>query len=88
MLPVPTRPDRETDKAWKEEMPLSELLEENNRRIISLKRRTSTKRVSTEKNHQAVQDFDLWVSDLRSLKDVMRKIEKVRGVLSVERVRG
>ncbi len=45
-------------------------------------------RVSTEKNNQAVQDFDLWVSDLRSLNDVMLKIEKVRGVLSVERVRG
>ncbi len=45
-------------------------------------------RVSTEKNNQAVQDFDLWVSDLRTLNDVMLKIEKVRGVLSVERVRG
>ncbi len=45
-------------------------------------------RISTEKNNQAVQDFDLWVSDLRTLNEVMLKIEKVRGVLSVERVRG
>ena len=45
-------------------------------------------RISTEKNNQAVQEFDLWVSDLRTLKDVMLKIEKVRGVQSVERVRG
>jgi GTP pyrophosphokinase len=45
-------------------------------------------RISTEKNNQAVQEFDLWVSGLRTLKDVMLKIEKVRGVQSVERVRG
>jgi GTP pyrophosphokinase len=45
-------------------------------------------RISTEKNNQAVQEFDLWVSDLRTLNEVMLKIEKVRGVLSVERVRG
>jgi len=44
-------------------------------------------RVSTGQNKQAVQNFDLWVSDLRSLNAVMKRIEKVRGVLSVERVR-
>ena len=44
-------------------------------------------RVSTGQNKQAVQNFDLWVSDLGSLNAVMKRIEKVRGVLSVERVR-
>ncbi len=44
-------------------------------------------RVSTGQNRQAVQNFDLWVSDLRSLNTVMKRIEGVRGVLSVERVR-
>jgi GTP pyrophosphokinase len=35
----------------------------------------------------AVHDFDLWVADLRALNAVMKEIERVRGVLSVERVR-
>jgi (p)ppGpp synthase/HD superfamily hydrolase len=43
--------------------------------------------VSTSSDHQAVHDFDLWVTDLRALNAVMKEIEKVRGVLSVERVR-
>ncbi len=43
-------------------------------------------RVSTHAD-KAVQHFDLWVTDLRSLNAVMKQIEKVRGVLSVERVR-
>jgi (p)ppGpp synthase/HD superfamily hydrolase len=35
----------------------------------------------------AVHDYDLWVADLRALNAVMKEIERVRGVLSVERVR-
>jgi hypothetical protein len=34
-----------------------------------------------------VNEFDLWVADLRALTTVMKEIERVRGVLSVERVR-
>ena len=44
-------------------------------------------RVSTNSDNQAVHNFDLWVNDLRALNSVMKQIEKVRGVLSVERVR-
>ena len=45
-------------------------------------------RVSTNAGDQtAVHEFDLWVTDLRALIGVMKEIERVRGVLSVERVR-
>jgi GTP pyrophosphokinase len=44
-------------------------------------------RVSTTDEKTAVHEFDLWVADLRSLTSVMKVIEKVRGVLTVERVR-
>jgi GTP pyrophosphokinase len=44
-------------------------------------------RVATSDDQTAIHDFDLWVSDLRSLNAVMKEIERVRGVLSVERVR-
>src|SRR5690606_31272002 len=45
-------------------------------------------RVATSDDKTAVHDFDLWVTDLRSLTTVMKEIERVRGVLTVERVRG
>ncbi len=44
-------------------------------------------RVSTNADRQAVHSFDLWVSDVRTLNGVMKQIEKVRGVLSVDRIR-
>ncbi|MEN8182448.1 MAG: bifunctional (p)ppGpp synthetase/guanosine-3',5'-bis(diphosphate) 3'-pyrophosphohydrolase [Myxococcota bacterium] len=44
-------------------------------------------RVNTDSDHKATQTFDLWVNDLRSLKQVMKEIGRIRGVLSVERVR-
>ena len=45
-------------------------------------------RVSTNNADQtAVHEFDLWVTDLRALKAVMKEIERVRGVSGVERVR-
>jgi GTP pyrophosphokinase len=45
-------------------------------------------RVATSDDKTAIHDFDLWVADLRSLNAVMKEIERVRGVQSVERVRG
>ena len=45
-------------------------------------------RVAISDQSKAIHDFDLWVTDLRSLTAVMKEIERVRGVLSVERVRG
>ncbi|MEB2345565.1 MAG: bifunctional (p)ppGpp synthetase/guanosine-3',5'-bis(diphosphate) 3'-pyrophosphohydrolase [Deltaproteobacteria bacterium] len=45
-------------------------------------------RVATSDDRTAIHDFDLWVTDLRSLTTVMKEIERVRGVLTVERVRG
>ncbi|HTR96979.1 MAG TPA: ACT domain-containing protein, partial [Candidatus Acidoferrales bacterium] len=44
--------------------------------------------ISTTDDQTAVHEFDLWVADLRSLNAVMKEIGKVRGVHSVERVRG
>jgi len=45
-------------------------------------------RVATSEDRTAIHDFDLWITDLRSLNTVMKEIERVRGVQSVERVRG
>jgi GTP pyrophosphokinase len=45
-------------------------------------------RVATSDHKTAIHDFDLWVTDLRALNAVMKEIERVRGVQSVERVRG
>ena len=47
-------------------------------------------RVSTDSEHSkgAEQTFELWVRDIDTLNAVMREIRKVRGVRSVERVRG
>jgi (p)ppGpp synthase/HD superfamily hydrolase len=44
-------------------------------------------RVSTSSDHKAVSTFDLWVKDVKTLNAVMKQIEKLKGVLSVERVR-
>ncbi|MCG8589320.1 MAG: bifunctional (p)ppGpp synthetase/guanosine-3',5'-bis(diphosphate) 3'-pyrophosphohydrolase [Proteobacteria bacterium] len=43
--------------------------------------------ITTDRDGQAIQSFELWVGKLETLRDVMRQIEKVKGVLSVERVR-
>jgi guanosine-3',5'-bis(diphosphate) 3'-pyrophosphohydrolase len=42
----------------------------------------------TEKGGGAEQTFELWVQDVSTLNGVMRQIRKVKGVRSVERVRG
>jgi GTP diphosphokinase / guanosine-3',5'-bis(diphosphate) 3'-diphosphatase len=44
-------------------------------------------RVRTRTDATAEHEFDLWVNDLRALQAVMKEIERVRGVLSVERMR-
>jgi GTP pyrophosphokinase len=44
-------------------------------------------RVTTDADQKAVHHFDLWVGDVRTLNGVMKEIEKVKGVLSVERLR-
>ena len=41
----------------------------------------------TTEGSNAVQSFELWVTDLSSLNNVMREIQRVKGVRSVERVR-
>jgi GTP pyrophosphokinase len=45
-------------------------------------------KITTDQGQYAVQNFELWISDLQTLNDVMKKIRKVKGVLSVDRVRG
>jgi GTP pyrophosphokinase len=44
--------------------------------------------ITTGESSLAVQSFELWVPDLDSLNSVMREIQRVKGVRSVERVRG
>jgi GTP pyrophosphokinase len=44
-------------------------------------------RVTTQPDQKANHTFDLWVADAKSLGAVMKEIQRIRGVLSVERVR-
>jgi GTP pyrophosphokinase len=44
-------------------------------------------RIATNDDGTAVQSFDLWLTDLRTLNDVMKEIGRIKGVHSVERVR-
>ncbi len=43
--------------------------------------------VTTSPDQKAVHTFDLWVSDVATLNAVMREIGRIKGVLSVERLR-
>ena len=45
-------------------------------------------KVTTDEHQQASQSFELWVSNAKTLTTVMREISRVKGVLSVDRVRG
>jgi len=44
-------------------------------------------RITTSPDQMAVQTFDLWVHDVETLNSVMKEISKIKGVLSVERMR-
>ena len=44
-------------------------------------------RITTHPDQTATQNFDLWVTDAGTLHGVMRQIGRVKGVLSVERLR-
>jgi GTP pyrophosphokinase len=44
-------------------------------------------RITTHPDRTAIQSFDLWVSDAKTLHAVMKEIGRVKGVLSVERLR-
>ena len=44
-------------------------------------------RVTTSHDGRAVSSFDLWIGDKRTLSAVMKEIGRIKGVLSVERVR-
>ena len=41
----------------------------------------------TFQDMMAEQNFDVWVTDVEALNSVMRQIGKIRGVVSVERMR-
>jgi GTP pyrophosphokinase len=45
-------------------------------------------RISTNGDNRAVQTFDLAVRDSSALRSIVKQISKIRGVLSVERLRG
>jgi len=44
-------------------------------------------RVSTTSDQKSLQTFELWVTDVGTLNTVMKQIGKIKGVLSVDRVR-
>jgi GTP pyrophosphokinase len=44
-------------------------------------------RVSTTEDQKAIQMFDLYVNDVNTLNSVMKQIERIKGVMSVERLR-
>ena len=44
-------------------------------------------KVTTSRDGKAIQTFDLWVTDVASLNSVMKQIERIKGILSVERLR-
>lgn len=43
-------------------------------------------RIATHPDRTATQSFDLWITDVAMLNRVMKEIERVKGVLSVERI--
>jgi GTP pyrophosphokinase len=43
--------------------------------------------ISTTEDAKAIQTFDLWVNDVASLNAVMKEIGRIKGILSVERLR-
>jgi GTP pyrophosphokinase len=45
-------------------------------------------KVNVIENDRAVQSYELWVSNTKTLNAVMKEISRVKGVLSVDRVRG
>ncbi len=44
-------------------------------------------RVTTTSDHKAIQTFDIWVTNVGTLNEVMKKIGRIKGVLSVDRLR-
>ncbi|MCS5635648.1 MAG: bifunctional (p)ppGpp synthetase/guanosine-3',5'-bis(diphosphate) 3'-pyrophosphohydrolase [Myxococcota bacterium] len=45
-------------------------------------------KVNVDAENRSVQSYELWVGDTRTLSAVMKEISRVKGVLSVDRVRG
>jgi len=43
-------------------------------------------RVTTTSDQKAVHTFDVWIDNASTLKAVMKEIERIKGVLSVERI--
>jgi GTP pyrophosphokinase len=45
-------------------------------------------KVNIDDKERAIQSYELWVSNTRTLDAVMKELSKVKGVLSVDRLRG
>jgi GTP pyrophosphokinase len=48
----------------------------------------SAVKVNVDEKDRAVQSYELWVSDTKTLNAVMKELSRVKGVLSVDRMRG
>jgi GTP pyrophosphokinase len=44
--------------------------------------------ITTDEGQAAIQSFELWVQDVSELNAIMKAINKLKGVINVERVRG
>ena len=44
-------------------------------------------KVTTSHDGHSIQSFDVWVQDARTLNSIMKEIEHIKGVFSVERIR-
>ena len=45
-------------------------------------------KVNIDEKERAIQSYELWVSNTRTLTAVMKELSRVKGVLSVDRLRG
>ena len=63
------------------------LLAEITRSISAAGVNIGSARIATHPDRTATQSFDLWITDVGMLNRLMKEIERVKGVLSVERIR-
>jgi (p)ppGpp synthase/HD superfamily hydrolase len=48
----------------------------------------SAVKVNVDEKDRAVQSYELWVGNTKTLNAVMKELSRVKGVLSVDRIRG
>jgi len=93
-------PDRRIDAEWESEISVPRkikvrvrsvdqhgLLAKVTKTISSVGVNIDAAHVTTSQDQKAIQTFELWVKDAGTLNTVMKQIGRIKGVLTVERVR-